>query len=438
MRIFHSHGRLLFAAALFTCINSQASGSSGIPDDDLLAEPFWYASGFGEVRLGTRIRDDKFEKDTSIGEVRLQVRAEGNGDLISAVISADFLYDPVADDHSLDIETGSGFVDLREAHLSFSPVSVLDLKVGRQIITWGTGDLLFINDSFPKDFVSFFIGRDPEYLKSPSDALKLSAYIKDISVDIVYTPRFDADRFVEGSRLSYYNDDLGRLAGRDAIVSVDSPDDWFGDDEIALRVYRNLSGIELALYAYKGFWKSPAGSDGTSKAVFPKLNIFGTSVVGRLGRGIANAEVGYYDSSDDSDGGDPLIRNSELRFMVGYKQELMRDLTFGAQYYLEHMFDHDEFQETLPEGSTSKDENRQLYTIRLTQLLLNQDLELGLFTFYSPSDKDGYVKVSSGYKMDDQWRIEAGANLFFGDEKHTGFGQLIDNSNVYIATRYSY
>jgi hypothetical protein len=33
------------------------------------------------------------------------------------------------------------------------------------IITWGVGDLLFINDVFPKDWESFFSGRPPEYLK---------------------------------------------------------------------------------------------------------------------------------------------------------------------------------------------------------------------------------------------------------------------------------
>ncbi len=76
----------------------------------------------------------------------------------------------------MDLDSGDGAFDLREASLVFSPSADTDVKVGRQILTWGTGDLVFINDLFPKDWVSFFIGRDVEYLKAPSDALKVSAF----------------------------------------------------------------------------------------------------------------------------------------------------------------------------------------------------------------------------------------------------------------------
>ncbi len=49
---------------------------------------------------------------------------------------------------------------------------MVNLKIGRQVFTWGTGDYLFINDLFPKDYESFYIGRDDEYLKRPSEAVK--------------------------------------------------------------------------------------------------------------------------------------------------------------------------------------------------------------------------------------------------------------------------
>ena len=52
--------------------------------------------------------------------------------------------------------------ELREAYLKFRLPGDIDLKVGRQILTWGTGDLLFINDLFPKDWNSFLLGRDED------------------------------------------------------------------------------------------------------------------------------------------------------------------------------------------------------------------------------------------------------------------------------------
>ena len=44
------------------------------------------------------------------------------------------------------------------------------------MLTWGTGDLLFINDLFPKNWKSLAIGRDDEYLKDPSGAVKASFF----------------------------------------------------------------------------------------------------------------------------------------------------------------------------------------------------------------------------------------------------------------------
>ncbi|MGR3310620.1 MAG: hypothetical protein ACUZ77_07575 [Candidatus Brocadiales bacterium] len=154
-----------------------------------------------------------------------------------------------------------------------TPVFFMDVKVGRQILTWGTGGLIFVNDLFPKDWNSFIIGRDVEYLKAPSDAVKVGLFSSIVNLDIVYTPRFDADRFIDGRRISYWNGGLGRRAGRDAIVKVEKPDDLFTDDEIALRLHRRINSYEFAVYAYRGFWKSPGGVNPSSgRATFPDLS----------------------------------------------------------------------------------------------------------------------------------------------------------------------
>src|SRR4030067_3457918 len=70
---------------------------------------------------------------------------------------------------------------------------------------WGTGDLIFINDLFPKDFVSFFVGRSLEYLKVGSDAMKFSLYPGPFSLDLVAVPHFTRSEIPEGERLSFFN-----------------------------------------------------------------------------------------------------------------------------------------------------------------------------------------------------------------------------------------
>ena len=395
--------------------------------------------GFMDVRAGTRVRSDPYEGDTSLAEARLQLEMSRSGDTTMLMLRADFLYDHVVGSSTPDLQEGTGWIDLREANILWSPYMWTDIKFGRQILTWGTGDLVFINDLFPKDWQSFFTGRDEEYLKAPSDALLVSLYPEFVTIDLVYTPRFDSDRYISGERLSYWNPMLGERAGQNAVIDADKPDEIFEDDEFTLRLYRTLRGIELALYGYTGFWKSPMGFDPISgQATFPALNVYGASARGQAAGGVYNAEVGYYDSRDDRSGADPFLPNSEARGLVGYERELMTDLMLGLQYYLEVLQDYDGYLTSLPEGSPARDEYRHLLTARLTQMLLNQNLTLSLFTYYSPSDQDGYLRPIVKYKLTDEWLLVGGGNLFFGKEDYTFFGQFDKNNNIYAGLRYSF
>jgi hypothetical protein len=379
-------------------------------------------SGFIDARYGMRTQDDPNKGDTTLEELRLQLSSIWYQDLFTATVRSDFLYDGVANNHDrIDLETGEGPIDLRELNVLFTPASWADIKVGRQILTWGTGDLLFVNDLFSKDWKSFFAGRDEEYLKAPSDALFMSFFPSWATIDVAYMPRFDADRFIDAERFSYWNG--MNLTGDD--LQTDKPDDWFSDDEIAVRISRNFQGLETALYFYDGFWKTPTGFDPLSGGnTFPKLTAYGASARGALAGGIANVEAGYYDSRDDRDGTNPFIPDSQIRLLTGYEHEIIKNLTGSAQYYLEHTPD--------------TGDNRHVLTMRLTQMLLNQNLTLGLFAFWSPDDQDGCLRPSAAYKLSDNWLVEARGNFFFGKNDNTFFGQFEDNSNIALAARYSF
>jgi hypothetical protein len=398
--------------------------------------------GFFEVRSGVRTQRDLYERNSSIAEARLHLDFEHAFDGGVLRLRPDLLADSLARSGDPDLETGEGAIDLREATCALTPLPAVDLKVGRQILTWGTGDLLFVNDMFPKDWVSFFVGRDDEYLKAPSDAVKLGLFADSANLEFAYTPRFDPDRFVRGERLSYYNPLLGRTAGRDAVQDPLVPDDWFGDDEFALRLSSNAGGFELAAYGYLGRWKTPAGMDAaTGRGTFPRLGVYGASARTGLAGGIANVEVGYYDSRQDQGGDDPMIDNSQLRGLVGFERDLpevAHHLTVGVQYYLEAMLGHEDYRQSLPAGIPERDELRHVVTLRVSKELLEQRLRVSVFTYYSPSDADFYVRASAVYALDDSWSLFAGANWFGGAEDYTFFGQFEGNSNLYVGARYSF
>ncbi|NOQ64469.1 MAG: hypothetical protein GQ582_08155 [Methyloprofundus sp.] len=400
-------------------------------------EPFINVSGFWDIRGGVRTQSDPHEDTFSLGETRLQIALQKDVGPVSFNVVSDFLYDPIALSQHVDLKTGQGWVDLREANLAFSPLSFMDIKFGRQILTWGTGDLIFINDLFPKDWQAFFIGRDLEYLKAPSDALKTSFFTDYGNLDFVYTPWFNADRGITGARVSYYNPMTDSIEGRNAIIDSEVPD----DGEYALRLYKTIAGNELALYGYHGYWKSAMGfNPQTGNARHPKMRSLGASARRPVWKGIANIEVGYYDSYEKSAYQDPFTTNSEARFLIGYEQEVMKNFSVGLQYYVEWMQDYKGYvagQEMIG-GRVTRDEVRHLLTNRLTYMSHQQNVTWSLFTFFSPSDLDAYFRPTISYKVTDAWMTEVGGNFFVGKEKYSFFGQFEQNNNVYMSVRYSF
>lgn len=385
-------------------------------------------NGFFELRGGVRTRNDPVEKDISLMEGRLQLELFTYTDSVDFKYKADLYADHVIEQYRE--------YDTREAWVFIRPFGLIDMIIGRQVLTWGTGDLVFINDLFPKDWQSFFIGRDEEYLKAPSDAVKCSFFTQFVSMDFIYTPQFDPDRFITGDYISHWNNSEQRLTGQDFHLASSCPDSWFRDDEISLRIYKNINNYEYAFYAYSGFWKRPAGQNLSGIAVFPKLNVYGASVRGQLGSGIGNLEFGYYDSSDDQSGENPLIDNSELRYLAGYTQEIAKEFNASFQYYVEQMLDYTAYEKK--NQFSDRDQLRQVMTLQLTKMMMNQNLTVSLGAYYSPGDQDAYLRPKIKYKYSDYLFLETGANVFFGAEPYTFFAQFEKNTNVYINLRYSF
>lgn len=384
--------------------------------------------GFVEARLGGRTQSDPGQDSASIREVRWQLEVKEFFGPMDIEIKADLVYGDLDGKRGdVDLNTGTGWVDLRSASFAFRPTDWTDVKVGRQVFTWGTGDLLFINDLFPKDWQSFFNGRDVEYLKAPSDAVWVANYMGDWTLDFIWMPRFDADRYLDGDGISFGN----RMFTPDNPMPADVPT----GSEVNFRLSRYVGSTEIAAYLYDGYWKSPGGFSMDGRAQFPRLSVYGASAQAPGFGGLVNAELGYYDSRDGRDGTDPMVPNSEVRALVGYTRELKTDFTLGVQGYIEWMQEYDAYRDSRLEDMNERDEVRQVTTLRLTRMLMNQNLTLSGFLFASPTDEDGYLRASVEYKWSDTLTTTLGMNGFFGNRSETFFGQLEDNSNVYIAIR---
>ena len=353
-------------------------------------------SGFAEAAFGTRFSADPLlDERNTLEDLRWRVETDWQTDDITVGFKGDLVYD--------GIENGWD-ADIRDLTIAFPIGDSVDVKVGRQVQTWGTGDLVFLNDLFPKDFVSFFAGRD-DYLKAPGNAARVTWFTDVVNVDFVWTPVFEPDTYINGERFSFYSPAAGGNIAPRPPFKAEEPDEKFSNGEFALRLHRTIESTELAFYAYRGFSKQPQ---------FIRMNAYGASVRRPWGPGLFNFETSYYDSSDGND---------QARFLAGYEWEARRNFTVGLQYYVER---YDEAS------------NLHWITNRLTYRAGRDKHTFSLFTFYSPSDNDFYLRPSYTYRHSDRWSFAAGGNIFGGSDNDTFFGQFEDASNAYVRLRFHY
>ena len=384
-----------------------------------------------ETGFGSFIHNNAYvEGNNSLAEIRYRLDMANYWGEVLGSLKADLTADDV------DNETR---ISLREALVALPVSESMDLRVGRQILTWGTGDLLFLNDLFPKDWVAFFSGRPMEYLKAPSDAVKLSIFSETANIDIVWIPIFNSDEYLTGQRFSFYNPLSENLYAAPPTLQGQEPDEKFENGELAVRVYKTAGSLELALYGYRGFTKQPTAFDPQlMHPTFSTQQVMGASLLTPLYGGLFNTEFAWHYALDDKNGTNPLIPNSQLRYLLGYEKEVISKLTASTQIYIEATRDYTALINNSFNPEKEVEDIRSLTTIRLSYRVLQDKLMLSLFGYYSPSDKDHYWLPKANYRFNDQFALELGANFFGGEDRHTFFGQLEDNSNMYARLRYDF
>lgn len=366
--------------------------------------------------------------DFLLGDERVQLEITRSGRNAGLLGKIDFFYDAI---------DKQAYLDIREVYLDLK-LGKFDIRAGRQIITWGVGDLVFINDVFPKNWVALLSGQPLQYLKFGSDALNINFFPGFASLQMIVIPFYQADVLPRGERLLAF-DPFPDITNRKEV----QPEMKFKNTQIAARLYRYLGKFDVSLYFYRGFRGSPPGmvinpDEGLLTFTHPRLNVYGGSLQGAFLNGVLSLGVGYYDSREDPEGTNPGIENSQIRFLVGYQRALSENLTFGFQYYGERIQNYSSYERTLPPTFPKRKELRHTLSLRITRFFKYQALRASFFMFYSPNEKDYYMNPEIRYELGNGLWIAAGGILMGGAENHTLFGQFEKNDNIYFVLRYAF
>jgi hypothetical protein len=395
----------------------------------------WPLRGFLQAGSGYRlIQPDRCpgtqrlacREDFVLGQGRARLEFLPRGERWGLVARGELVGDVVGGE--VEGQLREGYLDLR--------LPAADLRVGRQIITWGVGDLVFINDIFPKDWAAFISGLPLEYLKKGADALSLTVHRAPASLQLVVIPRFEPDTLPEAGGRLRFHDPMAAVSAR----HTDDPAPGRDGPEVGLRLSGNAAGWDLSLYLSRGFFRVPAAEVEPGprlRSFFPPLNVYGASAQGAALGGVVSLEAGYHDSRRDRSGRDPSVENSRFKYLVGYQREVLPDLGLGLQYAGDVMEDHAAYLATRGPGMSRRPAVRHLLTGRLTWLLLHQTWRLALFVMGSPNEGDVYVNPEATYHVTDALWVALGVNLF-GGPRRTDLGQWEGNSSLYAVARYAF
>jgi hypothetical protein len=411
------------AAALVSATSAAVHAQSSVAD----ARPAYNLHGFVLADYATRVASGSGNIALAETRGRLEVVLADPAIDAEARFKLDAFHDAVVDNSGLD---------LREAYLDYR-VGPFDFRLGRQVLSWGVGDLEFVNDVFPKDYGAFFVGRPIEYLKVANDALRTTVTLDPVAVDLVAIPLLAADATPGRDRFRYAFDPFAQLTTR----TLTRPDASWSNAELAARIHGSLAETDLAAYAFRGFFHSPSSlpddplAPTTITDSFPALSVYGASLQRNALGGVISAEAGYNDSRDNRSSRNPLLPSSSVKLLAGYQREVTTDFTVGIQYVGQAMRHHDTYRAAVPPGFPVTDAYVQTATLRVTRFLLHQTLRLSAFAFLGITERDLLVMPETEYKISDRLSVVLGANIFAGNQPSTTFGVFRDNTNVYAWSR---
>jgi hypothetical protein len=320
-------------------------------------------------------------------------------------------------------------VGLREGTFAWQPTRNVDVKIGRQVITWGVSDYLFVNDIFPKNYDAFFTGASFDRFKEPVDAAHLTWH-SDAEVEVVIS-RSKADRIPDPLR--FFATGVAATA-----VPVEAAHEPRAD--LAVKVSKQWAGWDLAAYAASLGSREPrifVDEAGLLRSEQPRVRHLGVSATGNAASGVLWMEGAVRHVDDNGERVvDRQFLGSTAKFIVGYSREIAGETTASAQVQLESALARNRYVQSLAPGVRPVPPFNPVLHLRVQGHWHNGTVGAGAQLF-AGAEGDTHFNPFVSWTPVDGWTLDAGANVFAG-RPDTRFGSLRRDSNIYARVRYSF
>jgi hypothetical protein len=316
-------------------------------------------------------------------------------------------------------------VALDEAWLALSPLPDVDVKVGRQIASFGPADLLRV-----VDVLSPVDNREPglielEDRRLPAAMTRVDYFAGALRATgiAIHESRFDRQP-VHGS--DFYPPDGGPLPERKRANGG-------SDTEYGLVIGDTFGSTDVALYFARYFERSPHLAP-PGVLDHSRLTLLGASATAALGAWVLKAEAAHVQGLRSFR--EPHAKRARSDALLGFEYSGFTDTELSVEIALRHLHD---FEHALALAPDRARRDSVELSLRLARSLRNDRVRLlCLGTAFGARAEDGLaLRLSVAFVPRDAFTLELGT-LIFRAGKRPPFRYFGDNDRLFLAVEYDF
>ncbi len=327
--------------------------------------------------------------------------------------------------------------ELREIYLEGSPFGNLDIKLGKQIVSWGVANSLRVVDVLnPTDDREFGM-TDLEDIRLPINMTKLDYYIGDLKLEAV------AVHEIKFNKSAVFGSDFNPSTQK---INEVIPESSAENTEYGLALIGTFSGWDASLHWVQYFDDTAhfkitkvtfipgLGAVPTLEQRHSRLTMGGATLSIPSGNFIWKAEAAKLQGMEFALVTDKTFSRTDA--LVGTEYSGWSDTSLTLEFGVQHLND---FDVKLEESPDSQLEDRIATTVSFMQDYINQTLHLSLVgMMIGKSGKDGGLnRMSLEYDVMDAFSVTGGVMLYQPGE-NAYFQNLNENDRIFFEVRYSF
>ena len=327
--------------------------------------------------------------------------------------------------------------ELREIYLEGSPFGSLDVKLGKQIVSWGVANSLRVVDVLnPTDDREFGM-TDLEDIRLPIAMTKLDYYLGNLKLEAV------AAHQIEFNKSAPFGSDFNPSTQK---INEVIPESSAENTEYGLALIGTFSGWDASLHWAQYFDDTAhfkitkvtfipgLGAVPTLEQRHSRLTMGGATLSIPSGNFIWKAEAAKLQGMEFALVTDKTFSRTDV--LVGSEYSGWSDTSLTLEFGVQHLND---FDVKLEESPDSQLEDRIATTVSFMQDYINQTLHLSLVgMMIGKSGQDGGLnRMSLEYDVMDAFSVTGGVMLYQPGE-NAYFQSLNENDRIFFEARYSF